>query len=80
MMVSIDTTASEISSLHGVIFSSKHRIKKCGLHKFVFLSALTQCGLVTPYGNIELGQYNAGIGLVPEGTESSPEPMLTYHQ
>ena len=79
-MVSIDTPASEISSLHGVIFSSKHRIKKRRLHKFVFLSALTQCGLVTPYGNIELGQYGSGIGLLHEGTESSPEPMLTYHQ
>ena len=33
---------------------------------------LTHCGLMTPYGS--------GNGLLPDGTQPLPEPMLTDHQ
>ena len=35
---------------------------------------LTHCGLVMPYGDIELGQHWF-IGLLLEGTKPLPEPM-----
>ena len=41
---------------------------------------LTRCGLVTLYGDIDLGQHCSGNGLLPDGTKPSPEPMLTYLQ
>ena len=41
---------------------------------------LTHYGLVTPYGNRELGQHCSGNGLLPDGTKPLPEPMLTCHQ
>ena len=40
---------------------------------------LTHCGLMMPYGNMELGQSGSGNGLLPDGTKLSPEPMLAYH-
>ena len=40
---------------------------------------LTDCGLVMSYGDIDLGQH-WGNGLLPNGTKSLPEPMLTDHQ
>ena len=30
-----------------------------------------------PYGDLELGQFGSGIGLVPDGTKPLPEPLLT---
>ena len=43
--------------------------------------ALTHCGLVTPYGNIKLGETLAsGNGLLPYNTKPLPEPMLSCHQ
>ena len=39
-----------------------------------FSGGLTHCGLLTPYGDIDLGQH------WPDGTKPSPEPVLTYHQ
>ena len=42
---------------------------------------LTHCDLVTPYGDMNLGQHiGSGNGLLPDGTKPLPEPMLTYHQ
>ena len=41
---------------------------------------ITHYGLVTPYGDMNLGQIGSGNGLVPDGTKPLPEPMLTYHQ
>ena len=46
----------------------------------VFFKKLTHCGLVMPYGELDLGQQGSGNGLVPDGTKPLPEPMLTYHQ
>ena len=42
---------------------------------------LTHCCLVTPYGDIDLGQHCHGSsnGLLPDGTKPLPETMLTYH-
>ena len=36
--------------------------------------ALTHCGLVMPYGDID-----SGNGLLPDATKPLSEPMLTYH-
>ena len=42
---------------------------------------LTHSGLVTPYGDSELGQHiGSGNSLLPDGTKSLPEPMLTDRQ
>ena len=49
-------------------------------HFPVWVSELTHCGLVTPYGNKDLGQHGSGNGLVPDGSKPLPEPMLTDHQ
>ena len=42
------------------------------------MGVLTQCGLVTPYGDNDVGQqwlrYN---GVLADGTKPLPEPMLT---
>ena len=37
---------------------------------------------MTPYGKIGLGQYWLRLrnGLLPNGTEPLPKPLLTYHQ
>ena len=37
---------------------------------------LTHCGIVTPYGGINLGQNWVGNGLLPDGTKPLPQPML----
>ena len=33
-----------------------------------------------PYGDIDLANIGSGNGLVPNGTKSLPEPMLTYRK
>ena len=43
------------------------------------LNELTYCGLVMPYGDIDLGHIGSGNGLLPDGTKPLPEPMLTVH-
>ena len=46
---------------------------------FCYVFTLTHCGLVTAYGNIDLGS-DSGTGWLPDGTKPLAEPMLTYHQ
>ena len=41
---------------------------------------LTHCGLVTPYGDINLGPHWLSNGLLPDGSKPLPEPILTFHQ
>ena len=41
---------------------------------------LTRWGLVTPYGDRDLGQHWLSNGLLPDGTKPLPEPMLTDYQ
>ena len=40
---------------------------------------LTHCGLMATYGDINLGQYWLGNGLLPDSTMPLPQ-MLTYHR
>ena len=42
--------------------------------KTLGLNVLSHCGLVTPYGNRDLGQH------WPDGTKPLREPMLTYYE
>ena len=43
---------------------------------YIMLLSLNHCsGVVTPYGNIDMDN-----GLVPNGTQPLPEPMMTQHQ
>ena len=37
---------------------------------------LTNHGLVTPYGDKDLGNIGSGNGSLPDGTKQLPEPML----
>ena len=39
-------------------------------------ASLTHCGLITPYGDIDLGQHWLRL----DGTKPLPEPILTNHQ
>ena len=41
---------------------------------------LTHCGLVMPYGDIDLVNIGLDNGLLPDGTKPLLEPLLTYHQ
>ena len=43
----------------------------------ILANALTHCGLVRPYGDIELVNNGSGNGLLPDGTKPLPKPMLT---
>ena len=36
---------------------------------------LTNWGLVTPYGDIDVSQLGSGNGLLPDGTKQLPETM-----
>ena len=47
---------------------------------FQLLSKLTHCGLVTPYGDRDLGQHWYRYSLLPDGTKPLPEPILTQYQ
>ena len=48
---------------------------------FLVSNELPRCSLMTPYGGAELGRHWHGYnGLLPDGTKTLPEPMLTYHQ
>ena len=40
----------------------------------------THCGLLMPYGDMDLGNIGSGNGLLPDGTKPLSEQMLTYHQ
>ena len=58
-------------------------------YMYVFLSKC-QCwvslqiwihwGLVTQFGDIDLGDVGSGISLLPDGTKPLPEQMASYHQ
>ena len=39
----------------------------------------TYCGLVTPYDDIDIGQFWSGNGLLPDGTKPFPKPILIYY-
>ena len=41
---------------------------------------LTKCGLVMPYGNIDIHNSSSGNGLLSDGTKPLTEPMLNNHQ
>ena len=54
-------------------------------NKFVFtqywvINHLTNWGLVMPYGDMVWVNIGPGNGLLPDGTNPLPEPMLTCHQ
>ena len=38
------------------------------------------CGLVMPYGNIDLVNSGSGNGMLRDGTKPLPELLLPYHQ
>ena len=38
----------------------------------------THCGVVKPYGDIDLDHIGSGNGLVTDGTKPLPEPILAY--
>ena len=40
---------------------------------------LNHCGLVTPYGDIDLVNIGLGNSLLPDGTNPLSEPMLTNY-
>ena len=40
---------------------------------------LSHCGLMTPYGDIDLGEHSCNAVLLPDGTKPLPEPMLNNH-
>ena len=44
--------------------------------KFPLPGHQPNCGLVTPYGDIDLGQHWLSSGLLPDGPKPQPEPML----
>ena len=44
------------------------------------INGLTHCGLEMPYEKIDLVNIGSGYGLLPDGIEPLPEPMLTNHQ
>ena len=46
----------------------------------LFHSWLTNCGIVTPYSDIDQVNIGSGNGWVPDGTEPLPKPMVTYRQ
>ena len=51
----------------------------CTNENFVQLYTLTYCGLVTPYGDRDLGQhFVSGNGLLPDGTKPLPEPNVDW--
>ena len=43
------------------------------------INELTYCGLVMPYGNINLGQHWLGNDLLPDSTKPLSEQMLISH-
>ena len=47
--------------------------------RWLIHSLLTHCGLVTPYGDIDLVQHLPRLDLLPDCTRPLPEPMLIYH-
>ena len=48
-------------------------------HQHVNQPTLTNCGLVTPYGDKICINIDSGNGLVPDVIKPLPAPMLTYH-
>ena len=56
-------------------FSGEPNVRK--KYIFHFNNWSTHCGPVMPYGNTELGLYNAYL---PDGIKSLLEAMLTFHQ
>ena len=62
------------------MISGKQAARK--LHQFSYtlhLSSLTRCGLVMPYGDIDLN-LGSGNGFLPDGTKPLPEQMQTNYQ
>ena len=58
-------------------FIQASRCKYCRHISQAPKGTITHCGLVKPYGIIELGQHWLSNGLLPDGTKPSPAPMLT---
>ena len=46
----------------------------------LLINKLTPCGLVTPYGDINVVNIGSGSGLLPSISKPSAEPMLASHQ
>ena len=64
-------------SAHFVFYGSA----KFTAHLFTYCLVLTHCGVVTPYGDIDLCQHwfiGSGNGLLPESAKPLPELVLTY--
>ena len=55
-------------------YSSRHDDTKYNISRM-----LTHCGILTPYADIWVNN-DSDNGLVPDGTKSLPEPMLTNNQ
>ena len=49
-------------------------------YPIMFVFRLTHRGLVTTYGDIDLGQHWLRQWPVADGTKPLPDPMLTNHQ
>ena len=67
-----------------IVFLKKMHLKISSAKQLPFWSipnVLTHCGLVTPYDDMDLGEwFGTGNNLLPDGTKPLPKRMLTYHQ
>ena len=50
------------------------------INVYLYIYIKTHFGLVTPYGDIDLGNIGSINGLMPDGTKSLPGTMITNHQ
>ena len=76
---------NKYSYVYGVFVSIRVYMLWCLFDDFIRdstlkLNELTHCGLLTPYGDRDLGQNWLSNGLLPDGTKPLPEPMLTHFQ
>ena len=72
------------------LFSPRQQLLTCNItmigfwkvyiSMFIVIRQLTQCGPVTPCGDINLGQHWLGNVLLPDGSKALPEPTLTKRQ
>ena len=61
------------------VFPGANELNFTGYFTIYSNDSLTHCGLVTPYGDMEIWvNIGSGNGLLPDGTKPLPEPMLTY--
>ena len=63
-----------------ILYKSTRSKNSIVMQQCIEYCCLNHCGLVTPYGDRDLGQHFSGNGLLPAGTKPLPEPMLTDHQ